>query len=198
MSFATFILTQYIHIPSFIFTALAIGSIIADIILIFSNKRSVFEKKLNLFSFYGYAVSLGGLLGSTSYYLSRRDQIYFYQISLEALLMTSLIFFSFSAFALLTSTRVSIYLGVSFCLFILSILNLFIWNGKLEVIIGMIMAVGYIIVDTQHIIHKANNGMYENTLTDAKMLFVDFAGLFIKILVNLMKEKEKEKNEKEN
>jgi len=111
--------------------------------------------------------------------------------------MTSLIFFSFSAFSLLTSNRTFIYFGVSIALFILSIIHIFVWNGKMEVIIGIIIAVGYIIVDTQHIIQKANYGYNNDTLMDAKMLFVDFANIFIKILVYLMKEKDKEKEKKE-
>ena len=152
---------------------------------------------MNLLSFYGYAIALGGSLSVIPFDLSKSQKIYFYQISLEALLMTSLIFFCFSAFALLTSKRVLIYLGVSSALFILSIINIFIWNGKLELIIGMIMAVGYIIVDTQHIIQKANYGYNNDTLMDAKMLFVDFANIFIKILIYLLKEKQKEEKEKD-
>ena len=152
---------------------------------------------MNLLSFYGYAIALGGSLSVIPFDLSKSQKIYFYQISLEALLMTSLIFFCFSAFALLTSKRVLIYLGVSSALFILSIINIFIWNGKLEIIIGMVMAVGYIIVDTQEIIHRANYGGDYNTLIDAKMLFIDFANIFIKILIHLMKEKDKEDKEKD-
>ena len=56
---------------------------------------------------------------------------------------------------------------------------------------------GYIIVDTQEIIHRANYGGDYNTLIDAKMLFIDFANIFIKILIHLMKEKEKEDKEKD-
>ena len=111
--------------------------------------------------------------------------------------MTSLIFFSFSAFSLLTSNRTFIYFGVSIALFILSIIHIFVWNGKMEVIIGIIIAVGYIIVDTHHIIFKCNSYYDNDCLMDAKMLFVDFANIFIKILVYLMKEKEKEKEKKE-
>lgn len=111
--------------------------------------------------------------------------------------MTSLIFFSFSAFSLLTSNRTFIYFGVSIALSILSIIHIFVWNGKMEVIIGIILAVGYIIVDTQHIIFKCNPYNDNDCLMDAKMLFVDFANIFVKILIYLLKEKDKEKEKKE-
>ena len=152
---------------------------------------------MNILSFYGYAISLGGSLSEIPFQLSKTQKIYFYQISFEALLMTILIFFSFSAFALLTSKRFLIYLGVSITVSIFSFINFFIWNGKAEIIIGMIIALGYIIIDTQQIIYRAEREYYNNPLMDAKMLFIDFAQLFIKILIHLMKEKEKEDKEKD-
>ena len=152
---------------------------------------------MNILSFYGYAISLGGSLSVIPFELSKTQKIYFYQISFEALLMTILIFFSFSAFALLTSKRFLIYLGVSITVSIFSFINFFIWNGKAEIIIGMIIALGYIIIDTQQIIHRAEKKYYNSPLMDAKLLFIDFAELFIKLLIYLLQKKGKEEKDED-
>ena len=198
-SVLTFVIFQNLAFSTFfyyIFFIISIASLIADIVLIFSNKDTSFYKKLNLFSFYGYAISLGGLLGTGIANLTKYDKLIFNQLSLQALFMTSLIFISFTMFSILTSNRLAIYSGATLLTFILSIFSFFIWNVKFEIIIGIIIACLYIIADSQKIILNCENNNNNNAFQDAKMLFVDFAQIFIKILMYLLKKKEDEEEEK--
>ena len=66
-----------------------------------------------------------------------------------------------------------------------------------EIVIGIVIAVLYIVVDTQTMIHRAESGNYD-TIHDAYMLFVDFVKLFYKFLQLMQKKEEEKKKKKEN
>ena len=198
-SVLTFVIFQNLAFSTFfyyIFFIISIASLIADIVLIFSNKDTSFYKKLNLFSFYGYAISLGGLLGTGIANLTKYDKLIFNQLSLQALFLTSLVFLAFTMFSILTSNRLAIYSGATLLAFVLSIISFFIWNVMFEIIVGVIIACLYIIIDSQRIIFNCENNNNNNVFHDAKMLFVDFAQIFFKILMYLLKKKEEEEEEK--
>ncbi len=60
----------------------------------------------------------------------------------------------------------------------------------LEAVIGLIIGCLYVIVDTQIIIHKTENGIFD-VFTDAKELFVDLIKIFIEILKLVSKDNKK-------
>ncbi len=80
----------------------------------------------------------------------------------------------------------------SLCLSLFSFF--FISSIFLESLIGLAVGILYVVIDTQMIIYKTENGEYD-TFGDAKELFVDFIKILfeiIKILSSLSKEKKKD------
>ena len=96
-----------------------------------------------------------------------------------------------------TSKRLAIYFGSLILSLVLGIISLFIFNLMAEIVIGIVIAVLYIVVDTQTMIHRAESGNYD-TIHDAYMLFVDFVKLFYKFLQLMQKKEEEKKKKKEN
>ena len=198
-SVLTFIIFQNMVYSTFfyyVFLVMSIASLIADIVIIFSNKNTSFYNKLNIFSFFGYGISLGGLLATGIANFSKSDKLFINNVCFQALLLTALIFFVFSMFSILTSNRLAIYSGATILTLVLSIISFFIWNFMLEIIIGVIIGCLYIITDTQRIIYKSENNRKNNVFQDAKLLFVDFAEIFFKILTYLLKKNEEEEKKK--
>ena len=64
---------------------------------------------------------------------------------------------------------------------VLGLINLFVFSVLAEAIIGLVVGVLYVIIDTQMIIHRAENGVFE-VFSDAKELFVDFVKIFLEVL----------------
>jgi len=65
-----------------------------------------------------------------------------------------------------------------------------------QLYLGLVMFVGYVLFDTQLIIERAYNGSTD-AVSDAVTLFIDFVGIFVRILVALLKNsREKESKEK--
>lgn len=195
LALAIFCLCQQVSLPGWLFGFLGLISIISEIILIFINRSSLWGRRLNYSSFFGYAASLGGGLGSQISLLDRESRIFNYRICLSAFTSVLAIFAVFSIFSILTSNRIGIYFFSVISSLILGIISIFIFGGVAQIIIGMILAVLYIISDTQSIIYRNKNGSYSEPITDAKVLFVDMAKLFYKIYEYLSK-KEKEDKEK--
>ncbi|KAI9087061.1 hypothetical protein K1719_031022 [Acacia pycnantha] len=116
---------------------------------------------------------------------------------------TSLAFASFSAAALVARRREYLYLGglLSSGLSILMWLHFasFIFGGaaaffKFELYFGLLVFVGYIVFDTQEIIERAHLGDLDY-VKHALTLFTDFAAIFVRILIIVLKNSA-EKNEK--
>ena len=188
-----FILSQYFPSFSLFFSALGIIALIADIILIFMNRHSRPGHIISLASLYGYASSVGGVLGSYIPGLDQDSRIDMYRYMMSALVSVLIIFILFSVFALLTSNRTGIYLLVTICSLILSLFSMFFWgySSLISAIIGSL----YIVSDTQNIIYRQKT-RGSDAVYDAKMLFVDMVKLFYKILQYLQKKDEKEKKKK--
>ncbi|KAK2356340.1 bax inhibitor [Trifolium repens] len=122
---------------------------------------------------------------------------------LTAFVATSLAFACFSAAALVARRREYLYLGglLSSGLSILMLLHFAssVFGGsiaifKFELYFGLLVFVGYIVVDTQEIIERAHFGDLDY-VKHALTLFTDLAAIFVRILVILMKNAA-EKNER--
>ncbi len=112
--------------------------------------------------------------------------------SLSALIITAAIFVSMSVFSILTVRRTAIFFGALISSLVLSLIGIFVINAHLYAVIGIVVGLLYVIVDTQMMIHKAESGRIE-PFEDARQLFYDLVQLFLRILSLLL---EKEKNEK--
>ncbi|UJR23253.1 hypothetical protein I4U23_026273 [Adineta vaga] len=127
------------------------------------------------------------------------------QIVMTAFLITTVIFVCFSLSALLTTKRTYLYLGGllgtgTSILLVLSLMNIFarsqlIFNVNLY--LGLAIACGYILFDTQLIVERANNGDM-NYVKHALLLFIDMVDLFIRILIILMKNTENKQKKNSN
>ncbi|CAF1094654.1 unnamed protein product [Adineta ricciae] len=116
------------------------------------------------------------------------------QIPMTALLITTFVFVCFTLSALLTQKRTYLYLGGllgtgASVMLLLSFMNIFarsqlLFNANLY--LGLVMACGYILYDTQLIVVRANTGDM-NYVKHALLLFVDLIDLFVRILVILLK-----------
>jgi FtsH-binding integral membrane protein len=126
------------------------------------------------------------------------------QIVMTAFLLTTIIFVCFTLSALYTQKRTYLYLGGLLAtgtsiMLLLSLMNLFgrsqlIFNVNLY--LGLAIACGYILYDTQLIVERANLGDM-NYVKHALHLFIDMVDLFVRILIILLKNsqsKEKKNN----
>jgi len=126
------------------------------------------------------------------------------QIVMTAFLLTTLIFVCFTLSALYAQKRTYLYLGGflgtgTSIMLLLSLMNIFgrsqlIFNVNLY--LGLAIACGYILYDTQLIIERANGGDM-NYVKHALHLFIDMVDLFVRILIILLKNsqnKEKKNN----
>lgn len=194
-----FYLAHVITIPVIIlnvFSLLSILLIIVEIYLIFANKETKLYRILNPTTFYFYPVIIGLTSGygfsSLGLDLSPKQ----YQFLMTAFIDTCAIFAVFTVFSLLTNKRTKIYIGASLFGLVLSIINIFVFNVMLELVLGIVIACLYVIVDTQNIILKCAANSF-NVFGDAKNLFVDFVKIMIdifRLLNKIEEEREKKKN----
>lgn len=121
-------------------------------------------------------------------------------ILLPALLLTLVIFVSFSGAALFSRRRSLLFLrgAIATGLFWLSIAGIFgLFFGSagffnVQLYLGLLMFVGYVAVDTQMIIERADAGE-RDSLLHAQELLVDLVALFVRIAAILAKNSEKKK-----
>ncbi|KXS09202.1 hypothetical protein M427DRAFT_64582 [Gonapodya prolifera JEL478] len=121
----------------------------------------------------------------------------------QALSSSTIIFGSFSLASYMASQRVILYtvallgsLGGTMAW--LSLWNVFMGSRPTmaaELYLGLALVAGYIVVDTQLILARAERGIRDVT-SDAFTLFVDAVQLFVRVLVLLAKNRE-EKDERE-
>jgi len=127
------------------------------------------------------------------------------QIVMTAFLFTTIIFVCFSLSALYTQKRTYLYLGGLLAtgtsiMLLLSIMNIF---GRSQLIfdinlyLGLAIACGYILYDTQLIVERANNGDM-NYVKHALHLFIDMVDLFVRILIILLKNSQKKEKKNNN
>ena len=162
--------------------------------MIFVSRSNPHRQRISLASLYGYASSVGGVLGSYLPGLEESSRMAMYRYMMSALVSVLVIFVLFSVFALLTSNRSGIYAMVIISSLILSILGIFMWGYSS--IISAIVSSLYIVTDTQQIIRRQKMGG-SDAVYDAKMLFVDLVKLFYKILQHLQKKDKEEKKKKD-
>ena len=125
---------------------------------------------------------------------------------LTALLLTANTFVCFSLTALFVPRRslmaLSGFLSSSLTfLFWLSLLSMFyptVWAFKLQLYLGLAVFCGYVVVDTQQIIDRADQsyGRAPSITQDAMRLFTNLVAIFVRILIILIQNSSKqEKNE---
>jgi FtsH-binding integral membrane protein len=116
---------------------------------------------------------------------------------LQAFSLTVLMFGCFAGAAMLTERRSLLYLygalasGMSWLMFA-SFVNIFVGSSALlgvEVYLGLAFLLGYVCADTQLIIEKADIGD-EDFVRHSLDLFMDFAGIFIRILIIILRSRE--------
>ncbi|KAJ0968283.1 hypothetical protein J5N97_025200 [Dioscorea zingiberensis] len=122
---------------------------------------------------------------------------------LTAFVGTSIAFGCFTAAAIVAKRREFLYLGG----LLSSALSLLIWfrmaslfffsqlSMSVELYFGLLIFLGYIVYDTQHIIEKAHSGDFD-FVGHALILFTDFVAVFVRIL-RLMLEKSEHKSKRE-
>lgn len=196
ISLITYLICQKIDISPIPFIVSLLITIPIEIALICMAHNSSTYKKLNALTFYLYAFGIGGSIGLLRTEMSPKDLVLFHQICMSAFIMTTALFGTFSIFAVVTNKRLGIYLGSTILCLIIGIINIFIWNVMLEAMIGVVIGCLYVIIDTQTIIHKTENGIFD-VYRDSKMLFVDFVKIFIHILKILSENKKEKKDKKE-
>lgn len=120
-------------------------------------------------------------------------------IVVTAFLATTVIFAAFSIAAMVATRRSYLYLGgilssVMMIMMVMSLLSLFglrnDFTTNLQLGMGLLVFMGYVIFDTQLMIEKADAGM-KDSITDALQLFIDFIAIFVRILIILSKMSEK-------
>eukprot|EP01084_Bolivina_argentea_P268845 456773_1 len=119
------------------------------------------------------------------------------QIVRAAFILTLCVFVSFSLMAMMTKNKKYLYLGSmlnSFCLFLL-FMNIFptSFGYQLSLYGGLIMFIGYVFYDTQQIIKRVEKYGLENTdyVSDAITLYIDFVAIFVRILILIMRAKQR-------
>jgi hypothetical protein len=123
-------------------------------------------------SFYCYSTFLGFLFGSSFLSLSPEESIFLAKVTITAGLYTAGIFTIFSIFSLITVRRTGMLVGSIFASLALSLISLFfISNMFIESLIGLAVGILYVVVDTQVMIYKTENGLFD-VYGDAKELFV--------------------------
>ncbi|XP_076251732.1 bax Inhibitor-1 isoform X2 [Rhynchophorus ferrugineus] len=123
-------------------------------------------------------------------------------VIITAFIGTSVIFVSFTLCALLSKRGQWIYLGgilttLLNSLLLMSLANIFFGSTLLfnaQVYLGLIAMCGFVLYDTQAIIEKRRQGN-KDFVAHSLDLFIDFLGIFKRLLIILM-QKEEESNKK--
>jgi FtsH-binding integral membrane protein len=127
---------------------------------------------------------------------------YYPQALITAVLSSLAVFASFSVAAIIAKRREFFYLSgvlgtVVSVLSLVSLTNLFVRSDALldvQIYGGLAMFVAYILLDTQVMIERFENGSYfakTNFVRPACDLFGDLVGVFIRLLIILMKKAER-------
>lgn len=115
-------------------------------------------------------------------------------ILLSAVTSTGVVFLCFTGAAVVGERKSYLFLGG----FLSSILSLLVWLSLLsfllplkmeeyvQLYVGLLVFVGYVLYDTQVLIEKSYHGDTD-VVTDAMLLFFDLIAIFVRILIVLMK-----------
>ena len=120
-------------------------------------------------------------------------------IVVTAFLATTVIFAAFSIAAMVATRRSYLYLGgvlssIMMIMMVMSLLSMFglrnDFTTNVQLGMGLLVFMGYVIFDTQLMIEKADAGM-KDFISDALQLFIDFVAIFVRLLIILSKMSEK-------
>ena len=167
---------------------LGIVAFIAEIILYFMNTNTPNGRRVSFASLYGYASSVGGVLGSTIAGMDDQSRIENYRYCMSAFVSMLIIFVMFSIFSILTSNRTGVYLFSAISSIVLALFSFFFFGYS--AIISVILGALYIIIDTQAIIYRSKSSNTD-PVVDAKLLFVDLVKIFYQIYEYLQKKDKK-------
>jgi len=155
-----------------------------------------------ILSRFGLLLSFGFLLGCSigplvSYAIHLQPIIV-----LQALICTLVIFVCFSVSALYAKERQWLFLGGFLAsainlLLTISLLNIFFRSSVLfsiQLYFGLLVFCGFVIFDTQLIMEKSKTS--DDFISDSLRLFLDFAGIFVRILRILSDKSQNSKNNK--
>jgi hypothetical protein len=124
-------------------------------------------------------------------------------ILVTALLSTFGVFVSFSLAALWSDRRHSLYLSgfLMTALNILCLMSLAALFGfgtslffNVNLYLGLFIMAGFVFVDTQIMINRCENNGEFDSYKDSLMMFIDAVGIFVRILIILMKNSDKKKD----
>jgi len=178
-------------LPVFLPIALLLITTIAEIVLFFAHNTKFGNTYLKPGTFFGYAIAFGSSIGYIFLLADDvEDQKLLGQVTMSAFIYSLSIFATFSIFSMLTVRRTQIFLYSVISCLVLSLISIFVWNTTAAGILGLLVGILYVVIDTQIIIHKTENGIYD-TFTDAKQLLIDLFKIFIEIMKLLMSEKKK-------
>ncbi|VYS63042.1 unnamed protein product [Arabidopsis thaliana] len=166
-----------------------------------SSESSTKTKRLYLL--FLFALLKGASVGPTIMLVIDFDS----SVLVTAFVGTAVAFVCFSAAAMLATRREYLYHGASLacCMSILWWVQIAssIFGGsttvvKFELYFGLLIFVGYIVVDTQMIIEKAHHGDMDY-VQHSFTFFTDFASLFVQILVlNMFRKMKKGRKDRRN
>lgn len=195
-SLATFYASSLGYVPVGLAYFALIVSLVLEIYSIFTRHTKTTKEIISPISFYLTAFSMGASIGSSLSLIGSGEAVLLKNILLNSFIFASALFVSTSIFAFLTVRRIMIYAGCAMTALVLSLLSIFFFTGGFRAVIGIIVGLLYLVIDTQRMVHKAENGLYE-PYNDARHLFVDLVKLTLEISKLLMsQEKEKNKNKK--
>ncbi|XP_027336425.1 bax inhibitor 1-like [Abrus precatorius] len=181
------------NIGGFLTTVASIGSVI------WLLSTPPFEEQKRVFLLMALALFQGASIGPLIDLAIAIDP----SLIFSAFVGTSLAFACFSAAALVARRREYLYLGgllssgISILLWLHFASSVFggpIALFKFELYFGLLVFVGYVIVDTQEIIERAHFGDLDY-VKHALTLFTDLAAIFVRILIIMLKNSV-ERNEK--
>lgn len=136
------------------------------------------------------AFFLGFLVGPAMHHIADVDP----SILINAVVITSIIFLSFTAISLYSARRSYLFLGgiissLVSCMFWYSMMSYMFGysrNNMAYLLLGLFVACMYIIYDTQMIIERAETQNMRDVPTNTMILFMDLFDLFIKVVQVLM------------
>lgn len=166
---------------------------ILEIYIICTKHNDFTMRVLSPVNFYAITVALGGIIGSVFTEMRGKEAEFLLSTMITSFMMTCALFLSFSLFAVLTCRRLSIFFGGAVLALVLSIFGIFFYGGIIHALIGLVVGILYLILDTQMMIHKAENGIIQ-PYEDARQLFLDFVKIFLEILKILNKMNKNKKN----
>lgn len=188
-------ISSFGYIPYQIIYLGLIISFIGEIAYLFVKNTKFGKNTLSPANFYLICSTLGALFGmmlNVAYGQSKTSYAETKSIMLTAFIFTAAIFLSMTIFSFMTIRRTQIYFGCIVASLILSIIGIFVTNAVFSSLLGLILGVIYVIIDTQIMIFKAENGIYD-AYEDARQIFVDLARIAIHIMVLLSKDSENKK-----